>query len=77
MDMIDSPIHDNINRIRVDKGWTESYFAAQVNVAMKGTSNVTQTSVKHWESGKFSPSAKMLPAIAKVLGVTIDSLYEL
>ena len=76
VDSIDKPIHDNIRQLRVDKNWSENYLASKINVEMRGTSKVTDTSVKYWESGKFKPSSKMLPAIAKVFGVTIDSLYE-
>ena len=35
---------------------------------------VDQSTVCLWETGKTKPRAKLLPAIAKILGCTIDDL---
>ena len=37
---------------------------------------VTQGAVSQWESGEVSPTTDKLPELAKILGCTIDELYE-
>lgn len=37
---------------------------------------VTQKAVAKWECGKGMPRAEMLPKLAKVLGCTIDDLFD-
>lgn len=38
--------------------------------------NVDQTAVSMWETGKSMPQASKLPQIAKILGCTVDELFE-
>lgn len=38
--------------------------------------NVDQTAVSQWERGEAMPRADKLPEIAKILGCTIDDLFE-
>ena len=38
--------------------------------------NVNRATVAMWETGKSNPRAEMLPAIAQLLGCTIDELYD-
>lgn len=37
---------------------------------------VDQTAVHNWEHGKAMPTAKRLPAIAKILECTVDELLQ-
>jgi len=37
---------------------------------------VDQTAVHNWERGKAMPTAKRLPAIAKILECTVDELLQ-
>ena len=37
---------------------------------------VYETEVHSWENEIYLPKARLLPAIAKVFGCTIDELYE-
>ena len=37
---------------------------------------VDQSTVCLWETGKTKPRAKLIPAIAKILGCSIDELLE-
>lgn len=37
---------------------------------------VSRTTVAMWESGAASPSAEKLPKLARILGCTIDALFE-
>ena len=38
--------------------------------------NVSRSAVAMWESGETSPRADKLPELARVLGCTIDELYD-
>lgn len=38
--------------------------------------NVQQSTISMWESGATSPSAEKLPKLARILGCTIDALFE-
>lgn len=40
------------------------------------TLNVSDAAVYQWETGVFLPSAKRLPEIAKLYGVTADDLLK-
>ncbi len=35
-----------------------------------------ERSIRRWESGQHAPHANMVPDLAAVLGVTIETLYE-
>lgn len=45
---------------------------ADLAVAM----NVNQSTVSMWEIGAAAPTADKLPKLAKILGCTIDALFE-
>lgn len=54
-------------------GLSQTRFSSAVNgVADTGYDD---TSVRRWERGEGWPSAKALPAIAQVLGVSLDYLF--
>lgn len=57
-----------IKKLREQKGITQMQLA----VALK----VSRGSVAMWETGRAYPRAEMLPAIAQLLGCTIDELYD-
>jgi len=56
-----------IKRKREEAGLTQEELSRELGV-------VRQT-VAMWETGKASPSANMLPRIARALGCTIEELY--
>ena len=58
----------NIKSRRIQSGMSQTQFAAALNVK--------QSTVSYWESGKSHPRAMDIPRIAKVLGCTINDLYE-
>ena len=57
-----------IKKLRERKGLTQMQMADALGVA-RGRSAM-------WETGKSFPRAEMLPAIAKLLGCTLDDLYK-
>lgn len=50
--------------------------AAMTQAQMADALNVNRATVAMWETGKSNPRAEMLPAIAQLLGCTIDALYD-
>lgn len=38
--------------------------------------NLSRTTVSMWESGESLPRASMLPALASILGCSIDDLFQ-
>jgi len=60
-------IHDNIIRLRIARGWTQTEFAAQLNI--------DKSRVCHWERGRTAPSGRIMQKVAATLQVTIDELY--
>ena len=50
--------------------------AAMTQAQMADALNVNRATVAMWETGKSNPRAEMLPAIAQLLGCTIDDLYD-
>lgn len=50
--------------------------AAMTQAQMADALNVNRATVAMWETGKSNPRAEMLPAIAQLLGCTIDELYD-
>ena len=58
----------NIKSIIKEKGISQKELADKVNT--------TETSISRYISGSRMPKATTLRAIAKVLGVTMDSLME-
>ncbi len=58
---------ENIRALRRERGMTQKELAEQLNISDK--------TVSRWESGVQLPEASLLPALAQILGVSIDSLY--
>ena len=50
--------------------------AAMTQAQMADALNVNRATVAMWETGKSNPRAEMLPAIAQLLGCTLDELYD-
>lgn len=59
---------DNLRRLRLEKGYTQEKLAKELDV--------TPPSVSRWECGTTLPDVMLLPAIARVYGVTVDDLYR-
>ena len=57
-----------IKEKRVSRGITQVELAEKMGVS--------QCTVSWWETGNSKPRADMLPKLAKVLGCTIDELFE-
>ena len=55
-------VSENIKRLRKEKGWT------QVRLSMEA--HVSQQAISFIESGRNEPSADMIRALSKALGVT-------
>lgn len=58
----------NIKKKRIEKGLTQIEFAKQVGVL--------QSTVAMWETKRTNPMISKLPVIAKVLGCSIDDLFN-
>lgn len=61
-------IGSNIRTLRQHKGLTQEQVAAQLGVSCQAVSK--------WETEVNAPDISLLPAIAKLLGVTIDALFS-
>ena len=59
---------DRLRRLRTEKGYTQEKQAELLDVSPQ--------SVSRWECGTTLPDVTLLPAIARVYGVTIDDLYR-
>lgn len=57
-----------IERMRKINNMSQIELAKRIDVA--------QPNVSQWETGKAFPSAEKLPLLAKILGCTIDELFE-
>ena len=55
-----------INRIRNEKGYTQSALAQQLNISNR--------TVSKWENGDGFPDISMLPELAQLLGISVDEL---
>lgn len=58
----------NIRALRQHKGLTQEQVAAQLGVSCQAVSK--------WETAVNTPDIALLPAIAKLFGVTIDALFS-
>lgn len=58
----------NIKSIRESNNMTQEQLAEHLNIS--------RTSVTMWESGEVMPRADKLPELARILGCTIDELFE-
>lgn len=56
-------IGENIAALRKEKGWTQEQLAEKLSVSAQAVSK--------WEGGKSCPDISLLPAIAKLFGVTV------
>ena len=59
-------LQDNIRAYRKKNGLSQSDFASKLHV--------TKQAVSKWETGRGYPDSALIPEIAKVMGVSIDSL---
>ena len=59
-------IADNLKRLRKEKGWT------QVRLSMEA--HVSQQAISFIESGRNEPSADMIRALSKALGVSSSEI---
>lgn len=62
---------ENVEKIRIlreSKGITQQAMAAELNV--------DRSTVAKWELAGTYPRPKFLPMIARLLGCTIDALYD-
>ncbi len=59
---------DRLRRLRTEKGCTQEKLAELLGVSPQ--------SVSRWDCGTTLPDVTLLPAIARVYGVTIDDLYR-
>lgn len=60
-------IGENIRNYRKKNDLTQEEFADRLGVSYQ--------SVSRWENGSFYPDLELIPAIAEILGVTVDTLF--
>lgn len=65
--MIDISFGENLAKFRKRCGFTQQQLANKLNV--------TPQAVSKWEKGSY-PDSELLPSISGVLGVSIDSLFD-
>ena len=61
-------MHEKIKKLRERAGLTQEELATHFKV--------DRSAVAKWETGCAKPSVDKLPMLAKLLGCTIDELYE-
>lgn len=66
----------DIRRNRKPEKFTVKYMVSEINKLLPGDSKITEGLYYKWESEERIPTAKQIPAIAKVLGVTETSLFH-
>ena len=64
-----TPLQRQIRRLRNEAGLTQEQLATRLRLKDKST-------ISHWELGDTSPRGRMIPKIAKVLGVSVSRLYD-
>lgn len=57
-----------IEALRVSKSMTQEQLASEIGVA--------RSTIAMWETGEAMPRADKLPELAKILGCSIDELFE-
>lgn len=57
-----------IREKRIEKGLTQDELAAALNIR--------RTTISMWETGNSMPRGEVLIKLAKVLGCTIDDLFD-
>jgi transcriptional regulator with XRE-family HTH domain len=60
--------HDNLKRLREEKGLTQATLAEAVGTSLRN--------VQNWEQGRRDPSLQTLRQLAGVLGVTLAELVD-
>ena len=60
------PIGTNIKKLRRENNMTQEQLARRLGIAFQ--------SVSRWENGQVYPDIELMPAIAEVFGVSVDSL---
>lgn len=58
----------NIRQLRIKANLSQARPASELNV--------TQGAVPQWECGKSRPTSHLYPKLAKILGCTIDDLFD-
>lgn len=61
-------IGNRIKKLRMQRGISQQEFAAEIGI--------TPQAVSRWECGMSLPEPSKLPAIANILGVTINDIFE-
>lgn len=62
-------IGTHIKQLRTERGMTQEALAERIGVSFQ--------SVSKWETGTTLPDISLLPEIALLFGISIDSLFEL
>lgn len=57
-----------LKKLRIQQGVSQEYIAKVMQV--------TPATVSRWENGEFLPKTDKLPALAKLLGCTVDELLR-
>ena len=61
-------LHEKLQQLRKEKGWTQEELAEMLYVS--------RTAISKWESGRGYPSIDSLKAISKLFKVSIDDLLS-
>ena len=56
-----------IRRLRTERGWTQEALAEKLRL--------TPQAVSRWETGQSLPDVSQVPQLARIFGVTTDTLY--
>lgn len=69
-------IHDEIKRLRKLKRLSQERLAELVSAQQPNETPITRQTIAHWERGATAPKRTRLPAVAEVLGTTVESLLS-
>lgn len=61
-------LHDNIKRLRKQKGWSQTELAEQIGSHPSHVNRI--------ETGKYKPSVDVLVKLADVFDVSLDALFR-
>ena len=61
-------LNANIRRLRLEAGFSQEELGARLGVSSQAVSK--------WEQGVTSPDLSLLPILAEIFGVTIDSMFR-
>lgn len=61
-----SPIHERIRALRIERDLTQEDVATATDVHV--------SAVNHWETGDSRPDVARIPALARVLGSSVEDL---